>query len=178
MVHQLGAAAVSCDGQAAADNFAQRGEIAFDLENLLRGAVVQTKAGDDFVDDQQRAIRFRDVAQAGQKARGGWDHAHVGGDRLNNDGGDFVPVLREDSVDRGQIMVASVPLDTNRIFSMNGIARVINVASSTSSSVVTPKLVPRFACSAMAALMAGFAWPNRIAPQEQTETRSWLPSAS
>jgi hypothetical protein len=38
-------------------------------------------------------------------------------------------------------MVASVPLETKRIFSSAGMARLMSVASSTSSSVVTPKLV-------------------------------------
>jgi len=69
---------------------------------------------------------------------------------------------------RTALIVASVPLETKRIFSMKGISRVISVASSSSSSVVTPKLVPRRAWSAIASLMAGFACPTIIAPQEHT----------
>ena len=44
---------------------------------------------------------------------------------------------------RTALIVASVPLETKRIFSRNGIALVMSVASSSSNSVVTPKLVPR-----------------------------------
>jgi hypothetical protein len=86
----LGAAAVGRDGQAAADNFAERGEVGFDVEKLLRRSVVQTKAGDDFVDDQQRAILFRDLAQPREKTRCRRNDTHVGGDRLNDDGSNFV----------------------------------------------------------------------------------------
>src|SRR5260370_1142328 len=67
MVHQLGAAAVGCDGKAAADNFAEGGQIGFDFEKLLRGAVVQAEAGDDFIHDEQRALLFCDVAKSGQE---------------------------------------------------------------------------------------------------------------
>src|SRR5947209_204224 len=64
---------------------------------------------------------------------------------------------------RTALIVASVPLDTKRIFSMNGMTRVISVASSSSSSVVTPKLVPRRAWSAIASAIAGLACPRMIA---------------
>src|SRR5258708_3060491 len=79
---------------------------------------------------------------------------------------------------RAALIVASVPLETKRIFSMKGIARVISVASSSSSSVVTPKLVPRRAWSAIASLIAGFACPTIMAPQEHTKSSSSFPSAS
>src|ERR1700674_2037286 len=78
---------------------------------------------------------------------------------------------------RTALIVASVPLETNRIFSMKGIDRVISVASSSSSSVVTPKLVPRRAWSAIASLMAGFACPTIIAPQEHTKSSSSFAAA-
>src|ERR1700680_812513 len=96
MVHELGAAAISRDRKAAADNFAERGEVRFDFEKLLRRSVVETKTGNDFVDDQQRAILFRDVAKAGEKTWLRRNDAHVGGDRFDDDRGDFVFVLLED----------------------------------------------------------------------------------
>src|SRR5260370_1385620 len=88
-----------CDGKAAADDFAERGEIGFDAENLLRGAVVQAKTGDDFVDDEQRAVLFCEVAKAGKKIGRGRNNAHVRGDGFDDYRGYFVFVLREDSLD-------------------------------------------------------------------------------
>jgi hypothetical protein len=67
-------------------------------------------------------------------------------------------------------MVASVPLDTNRTISIEGIASTIVSASSTSPGVGIPYDVPRAACSAIARTTAGCAWPAMSGPHEQTRS--------
>ena len=66
--------------------------------------------------------------------------------------------------------MASVPLETKRTIWIDGIAVVIASASSTSPGVGIPKLVPRAACSAIAATTAGCACPAMSGPHEQTRS--------
>ena len=44
-------------GQAAADDFAERGEVGLDVVELLRAAEGEAEAGHDLVEDEQRAVR-------------------------------------------------------------------------------------------------------------------------
>ena len=56
VVHDLGAAAVGPDGQAAADDLAERRQVGLDAQPLLRPAIGHAEAGHHFVADQQRAV--------------------------------------------------------------------------------------------------------------------------
>gem|GEM_PF-4551691 len=65
-------------------------------------------------------------------------------------------------------MVASVPLFTIRTISIEGTAATISSASSTSSSLGAPKLVPLAAAAASALTISGSAWPRIMGPQDPT----------
>ena len=64
VLHDLGPAAVGADGQAAADDFAERREVGLDAEQRLRTAVGHAEAGHHFVADQQRAVLLASVRAA------------------------------------------------------------------------------------------------------------------
>ena len=68
------------------------------------------------------------------------------------------------------LIAASVPLDTSRTISTEGIAATIRSASSTSSSVGAPNVVPRAAAARAASTISGRAWPNRSAPHDCTRS--------
>src|ERR1700687_83881 len=104
VVHQFGTAPVSRNGHATANNFAKSGEVAFHAEKLLGRAIVQAEAGDDFIDDQKRAVSAANFTQTLQKAVRWSDNAHVRGDGLYNNGGVFILVLLEDAFHGGQIV--------------------------------------------------------------------------
>ena len=67
-------------------------------------------------------------------------------------------------------MVASVPEDTNRIFSSEGIMNRTSSPSSTSRAVGAPNVVPEAAAWTMAATTSGSAWPRMSGPQEPTKS--------
>src|SRR6202044_1160656 len=71
VVHEVGAAAICGDGQSAADDFAERGEVCVDIEILLNGAVVEAEAGDDFVHDEKRVVHAGEFAEVGEEACSG-----------------------------------------------------------------------------------------------------------
>ena len=68
---------------------------------------------------------------------------------------------------RSALIVASVP-DDRRTISIDGTARDIASANSTSISVGAPKLVPRAAAFAIASRTRGCAWPRISGPHEPT----------
>ena len=53
-------------------------------------AVAEAEAGDHLVEDEERAVLPRELAQALQEAGRRRHDAHVPGDRLDDDGGDLV----------------------------------------------------------------------------------------
>ncbi len=75
-------------------------------------------------------------------------------------------------------MPASVPEETKRTSSTEGSASLMAWASSISSTVGAPKLVPRAAVSRTMASTPGSAWPRIIGPHEPTRSTYELPSAS
>src|SRR5579872_1770791 len=75
-------------------------------------------------------------------------------------------------------MVASVPELTNRTFSIRGNAESTNSASSGSSGLDAPKLVPLRAAAITASTTSGAAWPRISGPQEPRYSMYSLPSAS
>ena len=93
-LHQIGASAVGADRQAAADDLAETGEIRLDAEDLLRAAGRSAESRDHLVEDEQRAVADRQIAQAGEEAIARRDDADVAGDRLDDDGGDLIAIPR------------------------------------------------------------------------------------
>ncbi len=63
-------------------------------------------------------------------------------------------------------IVASVPDETNRTFSIEGTAAATASAISISRTVGAPKLDPSSSDRATAALTLGSAWPRIIGPHE------------
>src|SRR5215472_1953664 len=108
LVHEFSAATVGSNRNATTDNLAERGEVCLDFEELLSGAVVEAEASNDLVGDEKRAVLAGNVAKTGEEAFGRNDDAHIGCDRLNDNGGDFVFVLREQMLDCGEVIVWSV----------------------------------------------------------------------
>ena len=58
------AAAVGADGEAAADDLAERGHVGLHAVERLRAAERDAEAGHDLVEDEHRAVRARQLAQA------------------------------------------------------------------------------------------------------------------
>ena len=88
-VHQVGSAPVGADGQAAADDLAENREVRADAVQLLCSARCDAEAGDDLVEDQQRARLRGQLAEPRKESGGRRDHAHVGGHRLHDHCGDI-----------------------------------------------------------------------------------------
>ena len=68
------------------------------------------------------------------------------------------------------LIAASVPEETRRTISTDGTASTISAASSTSPSVGAPKVVPRWAASAIAASVSSSACPKSSGPQLSTQS--------
>ena len=66
-LHQIGAAAVRADRQAAADDLAEAGEIGPDCRTRLRAAGGGAEARDHFVEDQQSAVRWRTCSRSARR---------------------------------------------------------------------------------------------------------------
>jgi hypothetical protein len=68
------------------------------------------------------------------------------------------------------LIAASVPEETSRTISTDGTASTSSAASSTSAAVGAPKVVPRWAASAIAASVSSSAWPKTSGPQLITQS--------
>ena len=79
---------------------------------------------------------------------------------------------------RSADIVASVPEQTRRIFSIDGIMLRMSSPNSTSRAVGAPKVVPPDAACTIAATTSGSACPRISGPQEPTKSRYRLPSTS
>src|SRR5687767_6161766 len=75
-------------------------------------------------------------------------------------------------------MVASVPVDTMRSRSTAETRSLTMDARLASSGVDAPNDRPRSTAACTASSTAGWAWPSRAGPQEQTRSTYSLPSAS
>ena len=71
---------------------------------------------------------------------------------------------------RTALITASVPDETNRTCSSEGTAAHSACASSSSSSVGAPKVVPRSAAAETAATTSGWAWPAISGPHDCTQS--------
>src|SRR4030095_5933110 len=59
---------------------------------------------DDLVEDEYRVVDARDLAEPFEETRARRDHAHVAGDRLDDDGGDLAPALVEERPDGVEVV--------------------------------------------------------------------------
>ncbi len=69
---------------------------------------MQTKSGDHFIHDQQRAVPLADFLQSLQETHLRGHHSHIGSDRLDDHPSDLILVLEKDSFDRLQIVIRHV----------------------------------------------------------------------
>ena len=132
LVHDVGAPAVDAQRQAAADDLAQAGQVGLDAEELLRAAARDAEAGDDLVEDQQRAVLVAERAQHRQVGRARQHHAHVAGDRLDDDRGDLAAVRA-----RRRLRMASRSL--NGTTSVSATAPAVTPAEPGMPSVTAPE---------------------------------------
>src|SRR5205823_15133297 len=72
-----------------AQDFSQTGQIGQHMEALLRAAKRDAKTADHLVEDQDRAVLARDLAQVLKKTGVGRDDAHVARDWLDDHGRDL-----------------------------------------------------------------------------------------
>ena len=87
-VHHVGAAPVGGQGQAAAQDLAQGGEVGLHAVELLGPAQAQAESGDHLVEDEQGAGGVAQGSQAFQESLLRNQHAHIAGHRFHDDGGD------------------------------------------------------------------------------------------
>ena len=59
MIHDVGASAEGSAREAAAEDFAEGGEVGGDVVKLLGSAEGYAEAGHNFVEDEERAVRRR-----------------------------------------------------------------------------------------------------------------------
>ena len=95
------------DRHAAADDFAEAGQVRHDVVVRLCPRQRHAEAGHDFIDDQQRAELVAQGAQARQEVRLRWDTVHVAGNRLNDDAGDLLRILLERRANGSKIVVGA-----------------------------------------------------------------------
>ena len=82
-IHDVGAAAVGADRQAAADDLSEAGEIRPNACHLLRAARRGAESRNHFVEDQKRALAIAERAQALEESGARRHDAHVAGNRLD-----------------------------------------------------------------------------------------------
>ena len=106
-IHDRLRTAVGSDGQAAANDFSEARQIRGDVVDGLRPAVGDAKPGNHFIKDQQDAVLPGQRAQLPKKVLMGHHHPHVARNRLDNDTGQFPPMLPNHAPDRGHIIIRS-----------------------------------------------------------------------
>ena len=77
----------------------------FLVEETLYAGLVETEAGHDFVEDEERAVTRGDGANGGEVADVGHDEADVAAVGLENDAGDLAGVGGERGVEGGGVVV-------------------------------------------------------------------------
>merc|ERR1719313_3215511 len=90
LLHDVPAAAVGADGQAAANHFAHGGDVGRHAEVLLGAAVVDAETGHDLVEHQQSAVLRRHRSEALEEFLRGRDEAAVAHHRFQDDGSTFM----------------------------------------------------------------------------------------
>src|SRR5207249_972399 len=84
-IHDFRPAAIRADWQTASDDFAHRCEVGLNPISLLRAATGETKAGHDFVKNQNGSRVFCHVAQEFQKAGARWNTSHITDNGFDDD---------------------------------------------------------------------------------------------
>ena len=92
------------DRQAAADDFAEAGEVGGDLLQLLHAATGEAEAGHDLVEDEQGIVGGGYLADVLEVPGIGLDEADVADVRLEDDAGDLAGVGREGGIERGGVV--------------------------------------------------------------------------
>ena len=103
--HVLAFAAERPNGQAAADDLAEGGQIGRDAETGLRPAVLGAEAGDHLIHDEQRAVRVAQGPQRLEEAFLRQHEAHVSGNGLHDDRRDVLAVQVENVLDGPHVIV-------------------------------------------------------------------------
>lgn len=102
--HQCTASGERGQWQAAADAFAPTGQVGMDSGEGAGSAEPVLQAGDGLVEDQDRAVRRAQMAQARKEGEVGWGES----DWFENDGGQVVAVGGEEPLDVTDIVVGEV----------------------------------------------------------------------
>ena len=84
--HEIRAAAIRADRQAAPHDLAERRQVGAHAETLLGAARGDSEAGHHLIEDQQRPVGVTQPPQGGMELRFGRDEAHVAEIRLDDDG--------------------------------------------------------------------------------------------
>jgi len=105
VVHDFGATAEGADGEAAADDLSEGGEIGDDAAEFLVAAAGEAEAGHDFVEDEDGIVSGAEFAEGFEEAWFGEVKASVGGDGFDDDRGDFVAAGMEEGAESWFVVV-------------------------------------------------------------------------
>ena len=108
MLHDLPPAAKGADGQAAADDLAERGEVRLHAILHLCPANAEAVTGDHFIEDQEHVMGFRDLPDLPEVVVLRQDRADVAEHRFDDECGNIV-VGREKGFQRFGIIVGHLP---------------------------------------------------------------------
>lgn len=103
-IHDVGTTAKGAHGQAAADDFAEAGEVGDDTEDGLGPAGGEAEAGHDFVGDEEGAVVGAEGAEAFEEAGFGQVETGVGGDEFEDDGGEGLAFALEEGFEGLEIV--------------------------------------------------------------------------
>ena len=110
VIHDFGAATIGRQGQAAAHDLTEAGQIRANAIKRLRASIGDAKAGHHLVENEQRAVLRGDSAQFLQEAGFRQDEARIGRIRLDDHTGDlvafFLKQLLQGRFVRGRIVKA------------------------------------------------------------------------
>ena len=106
-VHDVAAATVGADGEAATDDLAHGGEVGGDVPVLLRAALGDAESGHDLVEGEESALSLGDLAKSLEELLVGDDEAEVADDGLENHSRNLTLVLLEDLLDSLEVVVGS-----------------------------------------------------------------------
>ncbi len=113
-IHHLRTAAKGSQGQAAAEDLAQGGQVGPDAEQFLGPAPGQAEPGDHLVKDQQGTVAVAQLPQTGEKAGARGDHSHIPGHRFHDHRGQPVAVLVRHLLHRLQVVERNLERGSHR----------------------------------------------------------------
>ena len=104
-LHYFPVPSISPHRQPSSDDLSEACQIGFDVQDFLRSAIRQSKAGHYFVKNQKRAVFARELAQSLQKPSRRQHGSHVSCDRFNDYCGNLRPVMFEHLLQRVAVVV-------------------------------------------------------------------------